>query len=433
MQVEDWANPDVDALLANKAGTARGAIAPTAPGLEQWSAMPDEPQLGFAELLDAVHRCAPGALPAITTEHARRLGATDAALYLVDHEQRHLIPIPDGGPRREAVTIDTTVAGRAFRTFEQQQVTSDGGERLWVPVVDGTERLGVLEVELPDAPTDAIRRHLTTLAGVIAEVIAVKGAYGDIFEQVRRRRPMSLSAELMWQVLPPRTFATATVAITAALAPAYELGGDCFDYAVDDAVARFAVFDAMGHGLQAGLLSTVALAAYRHARRGGLRLEDSVAAIDAAVAAGFPGERFVTGVVAELDLERGVLSWVTAGHPRPLLLRQGKVVKRLDGGAGLPFGLGAGSDACGSEGLEPDDQLVVFTDGVTEARSADGMLFGEERLVDFVIRASSAGAPAAETMRQLMHAIVDYHHGVLRDDATAVLVEWRGNHHDPGG
>jgi serine phosphatase RsbU (regulator of sigma subunit) len=79
--------------------------------------------------------------------------------------------------------------------------------------------------------------------------------------------------------------------------------------------------------------------------------------------------------------------------------------------------------------LEPADQVIFFTDGVVEARSANGEFFGVDRLVDMVIRTSAAATPAPETMRRLLHAILDHQDGELQDDATIVVVEWRG----PGG
>jgi serine phosphatase RsbU (regulator of sigma subunit) len=74
--------------------------------------------------------------------------------------------------------------------------------------------------------------------------------------------------------------------------------------------------------------------------------------------------------------------------------------------------------------LAPGDTLVLYTDGITEARSADGELFGLDRLVDFVVTALAHGSPA-ETMRKLIHKIVSYENGELRDDATAALVQWQ--------
>jgi serine phosphatase RsbU (regulator of sigma subunit) len=78
----------------------------------------------------------------------------------------------------------------------------------------------------------------------------------------------------------------------------------------------------------------------------------------------------------------------------------------------------------GTERLEPGDRLVLYTDGVTEARDEDGGFFGVERLVDFLTKQTAAGRPAAETLRRLNLAILEHQVDVLQDDATTVLVEW---------
>jgi serine phosphatase RsbU (regulator of sigma subunit) len=101
------------------------------------------------------------------------------------------------------------------------------------------------------------------------------------------------------------------------------------------------------------------------------------------------------------------------------------VVKTLWGDSGLPLGLGdPGEEA--EESLEPGDQVVFFTDGVTEARDPEGLFFGADRLADLVSRASAGGNPPPETLRRLVHSILDHQAGDLQDDATAMLVEWGG-------
>jgi serine phosphatase RsbU (regulator of sigma subunit) len=387
----------------------------------------------LAELVEASHFAGPDELSTIAAHHAKALGAVDAAIYLVDYEQRLLVPVPKPEPAapadRDAVRIDGTVAGRCFRTIEVQETTTEkDARRLWIPLVDGTERLGVLQLDYADDADDfdsADHAAVRAFSGIIAEMIVTKSAYGDLFETVRRRQPMTLAAELAWQLVPPSTFGNDQVLVSAVLAPAYEIGGDAFDYGVDDRMAKVAIFDAMGHGLEAGLLSTVAVAAFRNARRGGLDLAATVGFVDDAIHTHFGPERFVTAIFAELDTRTGAFRWMIAGHPPPLLLRGGKVVKTLGGNIGLPLGLGL--PAPGSEEmLEPGDQVVLFTDGVIEARDSEGEFFGIDRLVHFIGRASASGNPAPETMRQLQHAVLDHQAGDLQDDATIVLVEWKG-------
>jgi serine phosphatase RsbU (regulator of sigma subunit) len=70
--------------------------------------------------------------------------------------------------------------------------------------------------------------------------------------------------------------------------------------------------------------------------------------------------------------------------------------------------------------------LLLYTDGAIEARSPDGEFFGQERLVDLLVRNLAAGLPAPETMRRVTHALLDHQAGDLDDDATLLLVEWHG-------
>ena len=128
---------------------------------------------------------------------------------------------------------------------------------------------------------------------------------------------MSLAAEIAWNLLPPLTFGTENTVISAILAPAYDVGGDCFDYGASAETTRFALFDAMGHGIQASWLATVAMAAYRRARRDRLDLPETVAAVDAAISTTFSGEKFVTAVFAELEGASGRLHLVPVRSPCP--------------------------------------------------------------------------------------------------------------------
>ena len=379
----------------------------------------------LADMVQASHLLVPDDVPVLLVEHAKGVGAEDAALYLVDYEQRVLVPVPNpDGPDRDEVTIDATLAGRAYRTLDIQTAARDeGGVRVWAPVLDGVERLGVLELAFgtEEPNLDEVR----VLAGLVAEVVVTKQVYGDLFEQVRRRQPMSVAAELAWRLLPPLTFGTDQLVISGVLAPAYQLGGDSFDYAVDSRTARIALFDAMGHGLEAGLLASVAMAAYRTTRRAQTGLAGTAGAIHAAVSAQFGPDRFVTAVLAEIDLASGRLRWSVSGHPPPLLLRNGRMIKTLAGEVTPPLGV-SGEVEVNEEMLEPADQVLFFTDGVVEARSAAGEFFGIDRLVDMIARTSAAETPAPETMRRLLHAILDHQEGELQDDATIVVMEWRG-------
>jgi serine phosphatase RsbU (regulator of sigma subunit) len=259
-----------------------------------------------------------------------------------------------------------------------------------------------------------------------------KTQYGDTIVRLRRSSAMGLAAEIQWSLLPPLTFASETVSVAGALEPAYQVAGDSMDYAVDADVARFAVFDGMGHGLASAQLVNLVVAAYRNGRRTGLTLTETVEHIDAAVASLTHGEEFATGLLAELDTVTGLFTWVSAGHLEPLVLRDGHLVRTLGAEPALPLGLGGhlpghSAGSVGSEQLQRGDLLLVYTDGVVEARSPEGDFFGLERLVDLVVRNLAAGLPAPETMRRLVRALLEHQSGDLNDDATMMLVQWHGN------
>jgi serine phosphatase RsbU (regulator of sigma subunit) len=83
------------------------------------------------------------------------------------------------------------------------------------------------------------------------------------------------------------------------------------------------------------------------------------------------------------------------------------------------------------EELEPDDMLLLYTDGVTEARTADGELFGLDRLTDLLEREAASGRTAEELLRRLARSVLEHQAGGLRDDATLLLVQWTGTGHPP--
>jgi serine phosphatase RsbU (regulator of sigma subunit) len=288
--------------------------------------------------------------------------------------------------------------------------------------------LGVLEVGVrtaADLYDPGLREQCAWLAGLLGHLVAAMGPYGDVLEGIRRTTPRTPSAELIWQQLPPLTASTGVFTLAGMLQPSADLGGDAFDYALAEDTVSLAIFDAMGHRLPAGLMCSAALAAYRSARRAGRSLFEQARAVDEVIADHFAGSAFVTGVLAELDVGSGRLRYVGAGHPPPLVLRDGKVVRTLQGGRRLPFGLGSPALTLGEEMLQPGDWLVLHTDGVTEARDAEGSWFGEERLVEFLRRAAAADHPPPETVRRLTQAVLDHQDGVLQDDASILLACWR--------
>ena len=378
----------------------------------------------LGSLLEVAHRLAPDDVVPTVAAHFAAVGMTDVVVLLVDLDQRVLVP---AGAPGEPVEIDGTLPGQVFRT---QQVAVEppapgGSTRLWVPMIDGSDRVGVLgtSVAVADDITIDRAKHLTSLA---AGLVVSKSPYGDNLLLTRRLRDMDLAAELRWSMLPPLTFTNDRVAIAGMLEPAYEIAGDAFDYAVNGDVAHVAIVDAMGHGLEASRMANLAVGSYRHSRRRGLDLVATFTAMDKVVGEQFGAEKFITGQLVALDLTNGRLSWVNAGHPQPLLRRGGKTVDDLHCETSLPLGLGYVPAEVAEVTLQPGDSVLFMTDGVIEARSPDGSFFGRSRLARLWGEVAAASELPPEILRRLCHSVLDHQQGRLQDDATLLLVVWTG-------
>ena len=374
-----------------------------------------------AALLHEARREAPGQVGAFLVGRAADFGMSDLSVYVTDFEQRRLVPIV-GSTAVGSLDMDDSSGGRSYTTARQVVEPADGGERLWSVVIDGAARLGVMCVTMPTVDDDA-RALGDSLAGVVAALLVTRGQCTDAYTTLRRTQKFSLAAEMQWDLLPPLSLDSGRVSVAGLIQPAYEVGGDSFDYAVNGDTLDFAVFDAMGHGLRSSQLAHLAVSSYRHSRRSDLDLEAMYQAMDAAVAARSDQDEFVTCMIGRLDLLDGHLAWINVGHPLPFLVRAGEVVGHLSCAPTFPAGLGLdGVTEIAHDVLQPGDRLFCITDGVVDSHRPGSEDFGEERLTELLSAQSRAGLDAAETVRQLSHTVLD-HHGVLSDDTTAFLVD----------
>ncbi|PJM95488.1 serine/threonine protein phosphatase [Streptomyces sp. CB01373] len=380
------------------------------------------------ELIIEAQTALPVELPALANRCASALGLDTALIHLVDLQQRLLIPLDE---TLEPLPVADSPAGWAYRTVSPRVAHADDGVIIWMPLVDGAERLGVLAVRAATLDGACMRRS-RILAHLFAMLITSKRAYSDWLAARTRTATMQLPTEMLRALLPPRTIGSSRCVSTAVLEPAYDVAGDAFDHSVVKDVLHTLILDSMGHDLTSGLTASVAIAAARNARRGGCDLADVVGSVDEALARWLP-DQFCTGVLCRLDAQTGVLRWVNCGHPPPLLIRAERVLDgALDSSPQPPIGL-AGQLAPAARQvhetkLEPGDSVLLYTDGVVEARDMDGAEFGLDRFTDFIIRSSAAGQRPAEVLRLLIHAILDHQRNRLRDDATILLFEWRPQH-----
>ena len=207
----------------------------------------------------------PDDLNSEVADACRHLGGQDVTLLLADYDQMFLVGFDSDDER--SFPIDGPGPAQAFRDeVVVEERPSPNRRALWVPVKDSAERLGVLGV-VDDGSVDP--SHWEAIASLVGELIVSKSHYGDHITNRRRRTAFSLAAEMRWSLLPPLTFTSPDVTIAGFLQPSHGVAGDAFDYSVTGRTASVAIFDAMGHGLEASRMANVAVGSYRNTRRAG--------------------------------------------------------------------------------------------------------------------------------------------------------------------
>jgi serine phosphatase RsbU (regulator of sigma subunit) len=325
--------------------------------------------------------------------------------------------------------VDDSAAGVAYR---QQRAVHVAGQApgagppdstvTYLPVSMRTERLGVLAV-VQRGPNETDRLDvLNDVAQILAYVLTGARRYTDEFETLRRRRDLGLAAEIQWELLPVLAYELPRFSIAGALEPAYDIGGDTFDYAVSAQLLTVSITDAVGHGLRAAMLSSLTVAAMRNARRGGRTILEQAQTANRHLTEQFARAEFVTGLILELEVATGQGSVINAGHPPPLVLREG-AVSVVNLAPDPPMGLSPDTEyRLQSIRLLPGDRLLLLTDGVDEAHDVGGPEFGLGRVADML--RSHAELPPVEFVRRLTRTVTDYRSGPLADDVTAVCLDW---------
>jgi serine phosphatase RsbU (regulator of sigma subunit) len=392
-----------------------GAVSPVLGGLIR--------ELDRAAPMDLVEVC--------RTWAVENLGVQDCALLLADYSETSLEPVPgaEGTGGLSRLDVDESAAGATYRQQHVVHVAmpSAGGApsestMTYLPVSMRTERLGVLAVVHRATNGMDLLTILNDVAQVLAYVLTGARRYTDQFETLRRRRDLGLAAEIQWELLPVLAYELPRFSIAGALEPAYDIGGDTFDYAVSAQLLTVSITDAVGHGLRAAMLSSLTVSAMRNTRRAGSTILDQARTANRHLTEQFAPAEFVTGLLLQIDVLTGQGCIVNAGHPPPLLLRE-EAVSIVNLSPEAPLGLSADTDyQLQAIKLLPGDRLLLLTDGIAEAHDVGGPQFGLDRVADML--RSHAELPPVEFVRLLTRAVTDYRNGPLADDATAVCLDW---------
>jgi sigma-B regulation protein RsbU (phosphoserine phosphatase) len=203
--------------------------------------------------------------------------------------------------------------------------------------------------------------------------------------------------------------------------PASDFGGDCYDMLrFSKSRLGLSIADVAGKGLPAALLMSNLQASVRAFATDDARPEDITTRVNRALCRHTPLDRFVTFFYAMLDTDRKTLTCSNAGHNPPILVHSDGSVSRPSAG-GMVLGVIQDTVYTQTEmPLRPGDRLVLFTDGITEAGTLDGAEFGDERLVDTVVR--HRHEPANRILDATFDEVSRFTGGAFADDATLISV-----------
>lgn len=199
---------------------------------------------------------------------------------------------------------------------------------------------------------------------------------------------------------------------------AADIGGDLYEAIDTPYGVRMIIGDVRGKGLDAVRLASIVLGSYRHVAYERADLRAIVADLDRAVARSVGDEDFVTAALVE---ERGgTLTIVNCGHPAPLLLRRGEVIPLEPPASAPPLGF-TPVVRPRVERLEPGDRLLLYTDGLAEARR-DGEFFPTAARAWRLLGHGTVG----DGLASLESALIEWVEGRLDDDIALVLMEYAG-------
>lgn len=333
---------------------------------------------------------------------------------------------------KQALLTGDAQSDTRFR--EQQSVIQQRiHSAMCAPLWHDDRVLGLLYVDNVAAPAPFEEGDLRLLT-LIAHLTAVKVRETESQEAVERGERLAeelrRAATMQQNLLPPEPVREGSVVVAGKNIPSFDVGGDYFDFIPAEEGGLFVgLGDVAGKGMAAAMLMMNLQATVRAQVETGRPLQDVMARLNRSIHQNVRGLRFVTLFVARIDTKSGRTVYVNGGHNPPYVMRASGAIETLHAGGLL---LGMFPEAEYEEGtitLEPGDLLVIYSDGVTEARAPAkpgeefGEEFGEERLLEFLQESRDLSAEAL--VEKLIARIREFNGPAqLADDVTVAAIRF---------
>ena len=340
---------------------------------------------------------------------------------------KHEIPLGRGLVGYAAETKQSVLVPDVTKDPRYIEANPETRSELVVPLVYKDKVIGVLDLEHTRRGffTDDHRRTVTTLAAQIAIAIENARLYEEVARQERRlERDLALARELQMRLLPHARPKLEHLDVAAKFVPARAIGGDLYDF-IPYSMSRLGIVigDVSGKGAPAAIYAALVSGILRsHAPIEPMPAE-MLSAVNLSLAERRIEAQFVSLIYAVWDDENRTLTVANSGLPRPIYVHGGK--NEVIEATGLPLGLFDEADYDEFKfRMKPGDMFVFFSDGMLDARSRSGEMFGRRRVEEIV---ASCGATSADcVVDSLFKAVAEHSAGVETfDDQTVVAIKVR--------
>lgn len=284
---------------------------------------------------------------------------------------------------------------------------------------------GNFDVELPLIKEDDEIRKLRDSFDYMQK--SLKDYIGELQETTatkeRIQSELNIANQIQMAMLPHDFPVTDRVGLLAMVRPAKEVGGDLYDFFLDnDKMLYFAVGDVSGKGVPASLLMAITRASFRFIAKMGLPMKDVVSKMNNALAESNANGMFVTLFVGKINLETGEFDYCNAGH-NPIVIispdgKAGFLKAKPNLAAGLFPDFPYEEESCT---LEHGSRLVIYTDGVTEAERADRSQFGDARLIEWSEKRCTLFSDSGEACEDLYSTVKQFTDGNEQNDDITIM------------
>ena len=382
----------------------------------------------------------------ILTEISETVGARHASILVHEPDTNELravaaLGIPASEIKPIPVDDPTSVSARVFRTQHpviivgKEEITGKEspygrGEMLSVPIMwttpGGGEPLGV--VNLADRRsrqryTAGDMKLVTAIATQIGTAIQNSRLVSASLEQQRLLQELSLAHDLQMKLLPSTDLVAPEAEVTARVVPAESVGGDFYQlFRLGEQGIGVMIGDVSGHGYRAALIMALAMSASAiHAQNSAGPAQMLTALLGSMREELETTEMFISVFYAEVDAAKGRLSYANTGHPHAFIVREDGGIARLSAES-PPLGMTEDSpNASSIDWNKGKDLLVLFTDGISDARNTRDERLGEERVLEIVAANRTLSTP------EILEAVFTMLRGHIgnvriRDDLTLVVL-----------